>query len=250
MLKIKPKIEKIKNFFIFDGPIEKSWAVALVVALSITTCSASAIAQENPNQDIYTVERQLIPFTPEFVDGIKNQEKTDYKNLIATAQLNKELEVSVSSSLQRKFIDKALTYKNTGRWVFGGSTPGWWDCSGFIMYVARHSLDVELYHSATSQMESGFVVKEPLIGDLVGLYYRNTSTMSSHIGIYVGNGNFIHVSETRGTVVDPISNYEDSYDVRYSRFIEKSDRWTAKSEVDEKLEMHAIINGQLLGNNN
>lgn len=243
MLKIKPKIEKIKKFFIFEGPIEKSWAVGLVVALSITTCSASAIAKDPQETRANNYAETIVPYKLDRLGQLEKQEKIYYEMLIYTTHAAKQSEVSSKDSLQSKFVSKALQYENTGRWVFGGSTPGWWDCSGFIMYVAKESLGVELYHSATAQMKSGFFVDEPLIGDLVGLYYRDTSTMSSHIGVYVGNGNFIHVSETRGTVVDPVSNYEDNYDVRYSRFVEKEDRWTAKGYVDKKLKVKALLDG-------
>jgi cell wall-associated NlpC family hydrolase len=97
--------------------------------------------------------------------------------------------------------------------------------------VANESINLNLYHSATAQMETGIMTKNPVKGDLVGLYYYNSSVMSSHIGIYVGNGKFIHVSETRGTVVDNISDYEKEYDIRYSRIIDKERNWSPQMEL-------------------
>jgi cell wall-associated NlpC family hydrolase len=227
MLKIKPKI---KN----------SEGVALIIAgltlAMISTCTAPAfgVIQERliEKNSIASLQKPfLIPFTSEYVLELEEKEKADYKAAIQN-EINKEQSrIDNPNSLQTKFVNKALQYENTGKWVFGGSTPGAWDCSGFIKYVAKESMGVDLYHSATVQMESGIIVKTPLKGDLVGLYYYNSSVMSSHIGIYVGDGKFIHVSETRGTVVNDISEYSNNYDIRYSRIIEKERNWSPKLEL-------------------
>jgi cell wall-associated NlpC family hydrolase len=230
MLKIKPKIKNSKAFGL---------AVAGLTLAMVSTCTTSAIAVEQErliekNSTVLKQEQIVIPFTAEYVAELAEQEKIDYENAINFEIAKEEARINNPKSLQSKFVNKAMDYENTGRWVFAGSTPGAWDCSGFIMYVARNSIELELYHSATAQMETGAFVKTPLKGDLVGLYYYNSSVMSSHIGIYVGDGKFIHVSETRGTVVDDVSDYADSYDIRYSRIIEKDRNWSPKGELEKK----------------
>jgi len=230
MLKIKPKIKNSK-------------AIGLVVAgltlVMISTCTtpAFAVVQERliEKNSIAPLQEQLIiPYTVEYLEGLEEKEKADYEAAIQYEIVKEEARINNPNSDQTKLVNKALQYENTGRWVFGGSSPGWWDCSGFILYVARESIGLELYHSATAQMEVGRFVKTPIKGDLVGLYYYNSSVMSSHIGIYVGDGKFIHVSETRGTVVDNVSDYENSYDVRYSRIIDQERKWSPKGELKKK----------------
>jgi cell wall-associated NlpC family hydrolase len=230
MLKIKPKI---KN----------SEGVALIIAgltlVMISTCTTPAFGEVQErliekNSIAPLQELSIVPFTLEYAMGTKEKEKTDYEIAIQN-EINKEqTRINNPNSGQTKFVNKALEYENTGKWVFGGSTPGAWDCSGFILYIARESIEMELYHSATAQMETGLITKSPVKGDLVGLYYHNSSVMSSHIGIYVGSGRFIHVSETRGTVVDNISDYEQEYDVRYSRIIDKERNWSPQMELEKQ----------------
>lgn len=227
MLKIKPKIKNSK-------------AVGLVVAgltlAMISTCSVPAFGrvQERLIEKNSIGQEILVPFTIEYMDNLKEQKKSDYQFAIDLEIAKEELRVNNPKSLQSKFVNKALEYQNTGRWVFGGSTPGAWDCSGFVMYVANKSINLELYHSATVQMDSGIFVDTPVKGDLVGLYYKNSSTMSSHVGIYVGDGKFIHVSQSAGTIVNNISKYEKNYDVRYSRIIEKDRNWSPEGELKKQ----------------
>jgi len=232
MLKIKPNIKNSKA---------SGLVIAGLTLAMISTCSSSAIAEEQErliekNSTVLKQEQALIPFTLEYTASLAKQKKLDYQNAIAYEIAKEHSRINNPKALQTIFVNKALQYQNTGKWVFGGSNPGAWDCSGFIMYVARESLNLDLYHSATTQMETGVEVDTPLKGDLVGLYYHNSSQMSSHIGIYIGNGKFIHVSETRGTVVDDISNYEDNYDVRYSRIFDKERNWSPEGEL-KKLDM-------------
>jgi hypothetical protein len=226
MLKIKPNIKNSKAFGL---------VVAGLTLAMISTCSTSAMAEEQERLiEKNSVEQMIVPFTIEYLDDLKKQEKLDYQFAVELEIAKEELRINNPRSKQSKFVDEALKHNNTGRWIFGGSTPGAWDCSGFVMYVAKKTLGLELYHSATVQMDSGIQVDVPIKGDLVGLYYQNSSTMSSHIGIYVGDGSFIHVSNSRGTVVSKISKYEDNYDVRYSRIIDKDRDWDPHKELEKR----------------
>ena len=72
-------------------------------------------------------------------------------------------------------------------YVYGGSTPSGFDCSGLVMFVyAQHG--ISLAHSVRSQSASGTVISaaEAQPGDLVVL------SDLSHDGIYTGNGNILH----------------------------------------------------------
>lgn len=238
MLKIKPKIKNSKA---------SGLVVAGLTLAMISTCSSSAIAREQErliekNSTVLKQEQPVIPFTLEYTVSLAEQKKLAYQDAIDYEIAKEHSRINNPNSLQSIFVDKALKYKNTGKWVFGGSSPGAWDCSGFIMFVARESVGLELYHSATAQMEAGVETTTPLKGDLVGLYYHNSSELSSHVGIYVGNGKFIHVSEKRGTVVSNISSYKDSYDVRYSRIFDKDRNWSPEAEIAKHNAIFGINN--------
>jgi cell wall-associated NlpC family hydrolase len=75
-------------------------------------------------------------------------------------------------------------------WVFQGSSPRAWDCSGLVRWTYAQ-LGIDLYHSATAQRNFGTIVTEPKIGDLVSFNYRG-SGKSYHIGIYLGPDEMIH----------------------------------------------------------
>ncbi len=77
-------------------------------------------------------------------------------------------------------------------YVSGGSTPAGFDCSGFTAYVYRQ-FGVSLPRTASGQATVGKTVakKDLLPGDLV---FFNTYGGISHVGIYVGGGEFIHAT--------------------------------------------------------
>jgi cell wall-associated NlpC family hydrolase len=81
-------------------------------------------------------------------------------------------------------------------YVFSGSTPRGWDCSGLTRW-AYEQIGVELPHSANKQARSGVKVASPEIGDLVLFGYKGTNTFF-HASIYIGNGQVIHAGFKRG----------------------------------------------------
>ncbi len=80
-------------------------------------------------------------------------------------------------------------------YVYGGSTPSGFDCSGFVKYVFAH-FGVNLPRTSYSQMNVGTpVTREELQpGDLV--VFRG----GGHVGIYCGNNMYIHAPQTGRTV--------------------------------------------------
>jgi cell wall-associated NlpC family hydrolase len=97
----------------------------------------------------------------------------------------------------------AMQYLGTP-YVWGGASPGGFDCSGLVMYVYAQ-VGVSLPHSSYAQYGAGVPVSMSDLqpGDLVFFYGLG------HVGIYVGGGNFIHAPHT-GDVVK-ISSLSGSY---------------------------------------
>ncbi len=79
-------------------------------------------------------------------------------------------------------------------YVWGGTTPKGFDCSGFTQYVFKQ-LGVTINRTAAQQLKNGYEVTNLQTGDLVfftGTYA--TSAAASHVGIYIGNNQFIHAA--------------------------------------------------------
>lgn len=95
---------------------------------------------------------------------------------------------------------------------YGGTRPGGFDCSGFVLYVYGKA-DYSLKRTASQQVSCGVIVeKEDLLpGDLVFFQGTGSGAIASHVGIYVGDGMFIHAA-SRGIRYDSL---DDSYWTRH-----------------------------------
>jgi peptidoglycan DL-endopeptidase CwlO len=92
------------------------------------------------------------------------------------------------------------------RYVWGGSTPSGFDCSGLVSYVFAQ-IGVSLPHSSYAQFAMGTPVSINALqpGDLVFF------TGASHEGIYIGGGQFIHAPHTGDVVkISSLSGYYSS----------------------------------------
>lgn len=98
-------------------------------------------------------------------------------------------------------------------YVYGGSGPYAFDCSGFTMYVFRQ-VGIELPHNAADQAGLGVPVSREQLapGDLVFFSYYGRPGID-HVGIYAGDGQFIHASSRAG--VKYSSLYEPYYAANY-----------------------------------
>ena len=116
-------------------------------------------------------------------------------------------------SLADEIIANAKKYIGVP-YLWGGTTPSGFDCSGYVQYIFRQS-GITLPRTTTEQYKVGtYVSKANLIpGDLV--FLQNTYREGiSHVGIYIGDGKMIHAenSSTGVIISDIFSGY---YGARY-----------------------------------
>ena len=81
------------------------------------------------------------------------------------------------------------------RYVYGGSSPSGFDCSGFVCYVFNH-FGIKLNRVACDQATQGTKVSKSNLqpGDLVFFDTNGGMNKINHVGIYIGNDRFIHAS--------------------------------------------------------
>jgi peptidoglycan DL-endopeptidase CwlO len=90
-------------------------------------------------------------------------------------------------------------------YVFGGTTTGGFDCSGYVQHVFA-MMGVHLPRTADAQFDAAHRIKgQPVTGDLV--FFQTYTSGVSHVGISLGGDRFVHASG-HGVMV---SSLHDSY---------------------------------------
>ena len=118
-------------------------------------------------------------------------------------------DVSTSGTNGSEIVEYAKQYLGY-KYVSGGASPSTgFDCSGFTTYVYKH-FGISLNRSSSAQINNGVAVEKSdlKLGDIV-LFNNDANTKIGHVGIYVGNGNFIHASNPSDGV--KITTLESGY---------------------------------------
>lgn len=134
---------------------------------------------------------------------------SEYITLVAESDLPSWFLASgeTDGGLGTDIVDYAKSFLGVPyRW--GGTSPSGFDCSGLVYYVYKH-FGYALNRGATGQLSNGVSVGsmyDLIPGDLVFFYDGKVSTPVSHVGIYIGDGQFIHAStgDGRDVQIDPL----------------------------------------------
>ena len=107
------------------------------------------------------------------------------------------------------YIEKIAKSMLGKKYKWGGDGPYRYDCSGFTKEVFEEN-GIELPRQAKEQAKVGIKVYQHQLrkGDLVFFTSKNHTTIN-HVGIYLGNGKFIHASRFhRRIVISPFREYK------------------------------------------
>lgn len=176
-------IGKIENWYKIDLDGKTGYVSAKYISdkkvPETTSRSGSTLRNTTATQETTTQEE-----TP------KVEEKT-----VETAPTEpKEPTPSTSGTTGAEVVEYAKQYLGY-KYVSGGASPvSGFDCSGFTQYIYKHFC-ISLNRSSTAQIENGVAVEKSdlQLGDLV-IFNNNANTAIGHVGIYIGDGNFIHAS--------------------------------------------------------
>lgn len=126
-----------------------------------------------------------------------------------TAPMADSASAPAPADLRRTLVDFALQLRDI-RYRRGGRIPATgFDCSGFVHYVFANVLGLDLPSDSASQFSSGEKIAraEMQAGDLV--FFHIHGKRVSHVGIYLGDGQFIHAPTTGQRV--KINSLGESY---------------------------------------
>ena len=110
------------------------------------------------------------------------------------------LHSSTGSTVASRIITTAKKYIGVP-YKWGGTTPKGFDCSGYVQYVFnKHGIEIPRTSSSQYYELTRKVSKANLQpGDLV--FFNTSGKGVSHVGIYIGDGQFIHSGTTKGVVI-------------------------------------------------
>lgn len=144
------------------------------------------------------------------VNGKSGYIKADYITTSVSSSANMA-SYSGLSAKRTAVLDYAAKFLGVP-YVYGGSTPSGFDCSGFTSYVYKNTVcSIERVAQAQFDTTTRVSRDELLPGDLV--FFGSSAYSISHVGIYVGDGQFIHAPHT-GDVVK-YDSLSGSYATRF-----------------------------------
>jgi cell wall-associated NlpC family hydrolase len=111
--------------------------------------------------------------------------------------------VAPIAAKRQAIITEAKKYIGTP-YLWGGSTPAGFDCSGFAQYVYA-KVGLSIPRTTATQWAGMTSISSPNIGDLV--FFNTSGTGVSHVGIYLGNNQMIHSGSKGVTITDISTTY-------------------------------------------
>jgi len=159
------------------------------------------------------------PEAPMDADTAVAGETADADGADSTAEDGESSNVAGEDKADRQAIVEYAKTLLGVKYVYGGETPKGFDCSGFVQYVFKH-FGISIERTSRDQARGGKPVKKSELkpGDLV-FFDTNDSNGKlndiSHVGIYIGDGKFIHAStyEHKKIVIESLSS--SYYSKRY-----------------------------------
>lgn len=147
------------------------------------------------------------------VTGCKSSRTTaraTQKDKQSSVIINRDPEFSKKMKAdERLLVDEAMTWLGTP-YRYGGKDYKGTDCSGMTMQVYNKALGIAIPRNSAEQQKFCKTIKKGALspGDLVFFCTGKNKSRVSHVGIYIGQGQFIHSSSSKGVI---ISNIDERY---------------------------------------
>lgn len=177
-------------------------------AAAVKTLSKDSVKKSNVKNEriIFNNPADSSAADEEFDEPPPTESPVDKSKFAFNIEKLKEFNVALTP--REKILLEVIKFLDTP-YKYGGSTQNGIDCSAFTLQVFQSSLSIDLPRSAREQYVVGEKIsKEELqFGDLVFFNTRRASN-PGHVGIYLGENQFVHASRSLGVTV---SSIDDTY---------------------------------------
>lgn len=204
-----------------------AFSLGLALSLSVSLTALASFSNGDEGQEVLDIQKRLVELnypvssltgffgsqTELAVRSFQKDQGLTVDGVVGPetfkAIMNKEIPVNRAEiPVVRRVINTALKMKGVP-YVFGGTTPYGFDCSGFVQYCFR-AAGIELPRTCDVQILVGKPIKpnELRRGDLV--FFTTYEPGASHVGIYLGDGNFIHAGGSSVKISPVFTDYYGS----------------------------------------
>lgn len=142
----------------------------------------------------------VIEMTAQEIEDLKNQNDNSQIGTIAPPE-------SFDGALAQRIVEYALQFEGYP-YVYATAGPNTFDCSGFTSYVYKQ-FGYTLNRSSRDQLHNGTPITKAQLQPADLLLFSRNGSYVTHVGLYIGDGKFIHAStSTTGVIIsDLTSNY-------------------------------------------
>ncbi len=178
----------------------KKTFIIIPAIMMFTACSSKNTILENNTKEATSSYSEYKKLYDTKNNSVKNKPLSNYEAIITPKEYKtlifKEKEENKSfveiPKKKQAFTDFYSEWKDV-KYKMGGSSKSGIDCSAFTQKIYKEKFGVELPRTTLTQVNMGEEVKksELMPGDLV---FFKTSKTDKHVGVYVGNNNFLHAS--------------------------------------------------------
>ncbi|WP_372641976.1 NlpC/P60 family protein [Ancylomarina sp.] len=158
----------------------------ILIAFAIASCSTNSKINKRTTSKHISKEAK------------EEKEKTKAKRKAEVQKPKKK--ISIKHKLETHYNKyKAVPYK------YGGTSIKGFDCSGFVQFTYKNIFNISLPRTTRLMLKEGTAIKKTQlrIGDLV--LFR-TSKRYRHVGIFMGDNLFMHVSTKKGLMKSNLNN--------------------------------------------
>ncbi len=204
----------------------KHFKILLVICLALFIAISNTALTKQKSQKPYHKRSKSKTLVKESLDKLKQYligfENISFDNIYSACSLIQTVAFHPNSNVFENPVFKTQLINNILSWLgtpyrYGGHSKRGVDCSNFVAIVLHEMLGIYLPANADRQSKLFtpiYDIEELRFGDLI--FFTGTNSKSKrigHVGIYLGNGIFVHSSTGRGVIVTHVS--ESYYQKRF-----------------------------------